>query len=230
MVQLRKRRLQQLFHTVQSVIAFDQPELSAKIKDGKIIVEGNLVVVPTIAEYANSGAIAEFLVRIIFKSSYPDAEPLVHETGGCIPRNPDHHINEEDGSCCVLIWEEWIATAKDKSVQAYFDSPLKNYFLGQHIKHTTGDWPFGERRHGKKGIIDAFGEILGCARNEKKIEYLLRILTKSWPRGHWDCPCKSGQIIRKCCFADLAKLNKKVPPKIAKKMLARLRLYTAKRR
>lgn len=221
MVQINNRRLQQLFNDVQATIAFDQPKLTAELKSDHIIVEGAFVVVASIDEHTNQGAIATYLVKIAFYASYPNSEPVVLETEGNIPRNPDYHINR-DGSCCVVIWEDWIATAKYTSVQAYFDGPLKNYFLGQHIKQTTGDWPFGERRHGKKGLIDAFAEILRCEKNERKIIYLLRILSKDWPRGHWDCPCKSGQIIRKCCINDLAKLSANVPSKVAKRMLVRL--------
>lgn len=226
---MKKRRLNRLLHAIQSVIAFDQPELSANIQDGNVIVEGSFIVAPTTAEHASSGAIAEFSILIVLDLSYPKNEPRVSALGNNIPQTPEHHIND-DGSCCVVIWEEWFATSEDTSIQAYFDGPLKNYFLGQHLKLTTGNWTFNERNHGKEGIIDAFAEILGCAKNEKKIGYLLRILSKEWPRGHWVCPCNSGQIIRNCCATDLATLSKKVPSKVAKKMNARLRLYCRKRR
>ncbi len=224
---MREFRLQRLLRTVRSVIAFVQPRLSASIKNGNVIVEGRFVVTPTLAEHTSDGAIAEFSILVVLASSYPNIEPRVSAPGNNIPQTPAHHMND-DGSCCVVIWEEWLATNEDNSIQAYFDGPLKNYFLGQHIKLATGNWPFGERNHGKEGILDAFAEILDCARNEKKIEYLLRILSKDWPRGHWICPCKSGQIIRKCCVVDLKTLSEKIPSKIAQKMLSRLRSYILK--
>ena len=224
MASVRNQHQNQLLAEIQSAIAFDQPKLIAEANGNEVIVKGTFLVIPTTGEHTGHGAIAEYAVEIVFQHSYPKVEPYVKEAGGTIPHDADHHINP-DGSCCILIWDVWASTSEDTSVQAYFDGPLKNFFLGQHEKHKTGKWPFGEWKHGKEGLIDAYAELLGCACKESKISYLLRILRKDWPRGHWDCPCGSGQIIRKCCRAELAGLSKKVSPKSAKRMLACLRVY-----
>ncbi|MBF0445703.1 MAG: hypothetical protein HQL68_08935 [Magnetococcales bacterium] len=228
MAQVREKQLQQLLSTVKSVIAFDQPKLSAVIKNNHVIVEGCFSIVSTNDSHKKHGVIAEFLVKIIFSPLYPTDEPRVLETGNCIKHTLDNHINT-DGSCCIVVWEEWITTNSDNSVQAYFDGPLKNFFLSQHIKKTTGEWPFGEYPHGKEGLLDAFTNVLECSKNETKVLYLLRILSKDRLRGHWNCPCKSGKTIRKCCLDDLVRLRTKVPSKMAQIMSNRLQSYDRKK-
>ena len=221
MAKVRKRRLGPLLDEVRSTITFDQPNLSASLRGSRVFVDGKYLVLSETVGIVPQGAIAEYQIEITFDPTYPDIEPMVFEVGNAIPHHMDYHINS-NGSCCICIWEIWIATAIDKSVQEYFHGPLKNFFLGQHLKKTTSKWPFGEERHGKQGLIDAFTDLLGCERNENKIRCLLRTLSKDWPRGHWDCPCGSGLIIRKCCAKKLSDLSKNVPSKNACRMLAYL--------
>jgi len=221
---IRRQRLANLLSEVQATIAFDQPLLTATLQTNGIFVSGTYALNPTTDELLGQGPIARYQVGIHFPSAFPKAEPVVFETGNTIPHDADHHINP-DGSCCVVIWEVWASSTKRVSVQAYFDGPLRNFFLGQHQKATTGKWPFGEERHGKEGLIDAFADRLSSSRSEKKIRYLLRLLSKDWPKGHWDCPCGSGKIVRKCCAERLARLAKEVPKRDAQRMLSRLKSY-----
>lgn len=228
MVSLRAQKLEKLYREIKCAIGFDQPKLIAEpISDG-IVVEGTYILTPTADTAISQGPMAEYDIRIFFPSSFPAAEPKVIETGNTIPHHEDYHINP-DGTCCVVIWEAWTSTETKISVQAYFDGPLKNFFLGQRHKILNGHWPFGEERHGKDGLVDAFAAILGCSRNDNNVRYLLRVLSKDWPKGHWDCPCGSGRIIRKCCTKDLADLSNRIPKRNAQRMLARLRTYDRRR-
>ncbi|WP_428249819.1 hypothetical protein [Ferrovibrio sp.] len=224
---IRKCRLTSLLNDVRATIAFDQPKLSASLRDGQIYVDGYFRVLSGLSKIDAQGAMAEYQIEIVFNPEYPNIEPKVYEVGNAIARDAEHHINP-DGSCCLSVWEAWTAYSRSTSIQEFFDGPLKNFFLGQYLKRTTGDWPFGEERHGKEGLLDAFADRLGCSRNEKKIRYLLRLLSKEWPRGHWNCPCGSGLIVRKCCKKELSELSERLPQKNAKRMLVRLRSYDRK--
>ncbi|MEQ9172277.1 MAG: hypothetical protein RIE87_13805 [Rhodospirillales bacterium] len=221
MASIRRQRLANLLSEVQAAIAFDQPLLSATLQADGVLVSGTYALNPTAADLIGQGSIASYQVEIHFPPAFPKTEPIVFETGNTIPHDADHHINP-DGTCCVVIWEVWATSAKSISVQGYFDGPFRNFFLGQHQKAATGKWPFGEERHGKAGLIDAFADKLSSPRNEKKVRYLLKLLSKDWPKGHWDCPCGSDRIIRKCCASRLAKLSDQVPKWDAKRMLSRL--------
>ena len=206
---------------VQSAIAFEQPGLRATEIDGTIVVEGTLVVTDGSAVCDPAGPLARYTVRIELSQAYPRVEPRVFETGGRIARDPDHHINV-DGDCCVTVWENWLATAKDTSLAGYLAGPLREYFLGQFWFEKTGSWPFGERAHGMAGMEDAYADALGIPNRRKDILYYLRLLRQPWPKGHWPCPCGSGQRLRVCHRAELWSLHRRISPHLARAMLVRL--------
>ncbi len=222
MAPIKQRQLDRLFVEVRQVIAFDQPKLSATISENGVSVSGTFILSSTVEEIAEQGTIAEYEVCIFFPVSFPNGEPVVFETGNVIPRDHDYHVND-DGTCCIVIWEALATSTKNVTIQLYFDGPLKNFFLSQHQKALTGKWPFDEERHGKQGLIEAFANRLSCGRNEETVRYLLRVLSRDWPRGHWGCPCGSGRKIRKCCGERLSRLSKEVPKLDARRMLWRLK-------
>jgi hypothetical protein len=221
---VRKQRLTKLLSDIQAAIAFDQPLLIAMPGSKGVLVSGTYTLSPTVNDLIERGPIASYVVEILFPAAFPKVEPLVREIGNAFPHDEDHHVNL-DGTCCVVIWEVWASSKKNVSVQTYFDGPFRNFFLGQHQKALTGKWPFGEEPHGKNGLIEAFANLLSCSRNEEKIRYLLRLLSKDWPKGHWKCPCGSGRIVRQCCVTHLAKLHSEVPKLDAQRMLTRLKSY-----
>lgn len=48
-----------------------------------------------------------------------------------------------------------------KRAESYLDGPVRNYFVAQLSYEQTGKWPFGEWQHGKPGLLQAYGEVLG---------------------------------------------------------------------
>ncbi len=218
---LTQRRAQRLLEEVGRAISFDHPRLTVEARQGKIIVQGVMSVTPTVDEFAGSGAIASYDVRLEIPSSYPASEPKVFELGGAFPHTPEFHCNP-DGDCCVCVFETWRATAKDVSISAYLNGPLRNFLLSQYIRKETGKWPFDEWGHGLQGYIDACAERLGCRGDLKDVEYLLQVLSHRWPRGHWLCPCGSGKKIRDCCRTQLEALAEDVGVSEARAMRRRL--------
>lgn len=224
MVRRKLDRLEQLLAEVQRAIAFDYPKLAAKAAGSQVIIEGELSITPLVEEYVGSGQIATYKVRIQVLASYPTAEPKVFETGGAFPHTADFHCNES-GDCCICVFETWRATADDTSFTEYLNGPIRNFFLSQHIKKETGEWPFGEWAHGREGYLDACADRLGCDRNFETVDYFLRVLSQPWPKGHWPCPCGSGKKTRHCCVKNLRALAEKVRPSEAMAMRKRLLGY-----
>ena len=212
-----------LLEEVRAAIAFDQPLLLANIEDGRIVVEGTYFVTSTTE--CQAGALAQYRIKMVLDGRYPSVEPIVTEIGGDIPRSIDYHINS-DGACCIEIWERWTAAASDISVAAFIDGPLKNFFLSQHIKKTTGSWPFDEWKHGQEGLIQAFAQLLGCAPKETRVRFLLSGLS-GWPgvrppASRQPCPCRSGIVFRGCCRRKLKTLSNRISGAAAIRMLKRL--------
>jgi hypothetical protein len=206
---------------VRAAIAFDQPKLRASVEGAHIRVEGSYLVFEKDVVAAPAGPITAFDIRMELPAAYPRLEPKVFEVGGRIPRKADRHINP-DGDCCVTVWEHWLATAQDRSVAGYFGGPLHEYFLGQFWFEKTGRWPFGERAHGTPGLEEAYADALGIPNKRKRLLYHLRLLSQEWPKGHWPCPCGSGDRLRHCHADQMMAMHRRIPPEIARRMLARL--------
>ena len=206
---------------VKAVIAFDQPKLHAGVSNADIRVQGTYLVFENGVVSNPAGPISEFEIDMVLPARYPHREPKVYEVGGRIPRKPDRHINS-DGDCCITVWEHWLLTAPDHSFAAFLDGPVNEFFLGQHSYESTGTWPFGERSHGQKGLVEAYADGLGIPHRKSSLNYYLRLLSQAWPKGHWLCPCGSGKRLRYCHRADLMHLHDRVPPRMAKLMLRRL--------
>lgn len=209
---------------VKAAIAFDQPKLSAVRHGPNIVVRGNYLLFENGAIANPAGPISEFDIEIVLSDGYPIREPKVFEVGGRIPRSSDHHVNDE-GDCCVTVWENWLVCAKDHSFAAFMNGPLNEFFLGQYWFEQTGKWPFGERSHGQKGLEEAYADALGIPNKKKDLIYHLRLLSRDWPKGHWLCPCGSGKPLRHCHSDELMALHERVPPRIAIRMLRRLKPY-----
>ena len=220
------------FKDIASAIAFYQPKLHATENGIDIHVQGAYLVFENGAVANPAGPISEFDIEIIVPNRYPQRQPKVFEVGGRIQRKPDHHINA-DGDCCITVWEHWLLTAANRSFAAYLSGPVNEFFLGQYWYERTGTWPFGERPHGQEGLIEAYADPLGIPPWKKNLIYYLELLSQDWPKGHWLCPCGSGNRLRYCHRADLMMLHNRVPPHIAKWMLERLasqEASTARRR
>lgn len=143
--------------------------------------------------------ISSFDIEMTISLRYPDEQPQVFEVGGRIPRTPDRHVNT-GGSLCYGVWEEWLIRREDWSIYAFFDECLRPYFLGQIYYEEFGKWPGEERSHFDAGLLEAVESIIGRQLNYEEADSYLRCLaSKDTPKGHWDCPCGSGERMRKCC-------------------------------
>lgn len=208
----------------RAAIAFDQPKLRAVPRDESVRISGKYVLTESGAASNPNGPLAEFDLEIDVPNRYPRAEPKVFEVGGRISRHPERHINA-DGDCCITVWEHWLANTEDRSFAAFLKGPVHQFFLGQYWYEKTGKWPFGEHAHGEKGLEEAYADVLGIPNNANKLIYYLRLLSQSWPKGHWLCPCGSGKKLRYCHQSELLALHRRIPPGLARRMLRRLKFY-----
>lgn len=196
-----------------------------RVEGPTVVIEGVYLLTPEVPDLADHGPLAAYELRIELSATYPAVEPRVFETGGAFPHDTDHHVYDGD-RCCLLVWEHWLATAQDTSLRAFFDGPLRNYFLGQCAAAQGQDWPFGERSHGARGLAEAYAEQLGCAAEVRTVKLFLKCFIKIHGREalpvYWRCPCESGRNIGQCCAPRLERLRTDVPLAEAARMLERL--------
>jgi hypothetical protein len=162
-------------------------------------------------------------VEIKFPKTYTHyCLPIVFEVGGRIPRSPERHIHS-NGAACTCVPEEWLARGGEASFAAFMAGPARHFFLSQSYFEVHGKFPFGEREHGLRGVLAAYGEVLGVGCNPRRVLRLTRILAAKFVRRRWICECGSRRRIRDCCQARIFELRGKVSRKLAERMLARLK-------
>lgn len=211
----------QLFRKIQSILRFEQPHLRFCLIAQTGFIYGNyLVMEPNLISHP-SGPLTQFDIEILITEDFPVVEPIVYEVGGRIPRIASRHINTS-GDCCIGVWEEWLNKSRNPSFLEFIQGPLNSFFFSQYYFEMHGIWPFGEREHGKAGYLDALADIFEIEKDELRIRYILRLLAKKWPKGHWPCPCGSEKILRYCHKGYYSKLHNRISPAQARKMLIRL--------
>lgn len=165
-----------------------------------------------------------FQIEIELPRKRKDDIPVIRETAGRIPRSNDNHVNELTGDICLFVPEErWRIFPVGSTLLAFLNGPVRNYFLGIALKELGEPWPFGERPHGRAGIIEFYSELIGIS-DPEVIERYIQCLSKQSFKGHWACPCGSGNKIRNCHASEILELKEKVPWYYARKSLEQLRL------
>lgn len=180
------------------------------VKEDVVYVKGTLLVVNE-----------RYSIEISFPPDYPNTLPVVRETGGKIPRLVDRHVNENNGTACVCVPDEWFIDRTDSSFATFLKIPVNNYFLSQQHYEIHKKWPFDERKHGKEGILDFYKEHFATD-DLDVIKKYLEYLSQNTIKGHWDCPCGSGKKLRKCHNLKIRKMKEKLPASAASKSLQSL--------
>jgi hypothetical protein len=202
-------------HELQRQLEDKYPDLRVFYEDQRLLVRGSF---PVLSEQS---VIDRFQIEAELHPDFPEETPQVWEVGGRIPRIVDRHTYTNGGSC-LLVPEEWLAQPiEERNLASFFGGPVHNYFLYQCFAELGMDWPHGERPHGFKGVLEAFSELLGI---EDPIQLLnfLKLLTHEQIKGHWNCPCGSGKIIRRCHISRIRELQERIAPYVAQKSIERL--------
>ncbi len=188
------------------------PDLRLVVEDGQPFLRGTF---PILYE-------GEALDRYQIEISFPEGIrklPSIRETGNRIPRISDRHINPK-GDICTEV-PEIILLKGNYSLLSYLGREVRNFFLYQALTERGEKWPHDEWNHGKPGLLLAYGELLGVS-GEDVIRRYLTCLSFQNIKGHFLCPCGSGEKLRKCHATDVQQLRAKIPHDIAKSALKRL--------
>ena len=74
---------------------------------------------------------------------------------------------------------------------------VETYFFSYEYYQRYKVFPFGDRAHGHRGILQTYQEIFGVA-NENAAYKMMKHIDKYSYRGHHPCPCGSENKIRNC--------------------------------
>lgn len=145
-------------------------------------------------------------VLIRFPADYPDAPPMVWETGGRIPRLADRHNSD---SACLFVPFEWQLRRPDATFLTFLDNAMRGYFIGQSLVELGDAWPYGERAHGTDGMLQALAEMVGVT-DLDAAQCAAGMLAKPIIKGHWDCYCGSRRRLRDCHGNQLRGAQRKI--------------------
>jgi hypothetical protein len=193
------------------------PDLRVReAEDGCIVVRGGF---PIMHE---DELLDHYSVEIRIPPKFPDEVPIVIELDGRIPATGDRHAFKA-GNLCVEVPEDWLLR-RDRSLLAYLNGPLREYFIADALVALGEERPFPARPHNSAGLLEAYGEMLETTDPLATRRYLDTLSHKKI-RGHWPCPCGSGRKLRDCHGAEVRALQARIPRRITRSALARLKYY-----
>lgn len=147
-----------------------------------------------------------FEIDLIVPGSYPKALPWVLETGGRISSDYEHVY--EDGKLCLAVpIEERLTFERLPSLLGFVNNLLIPYCYGYCYWERHGVHPFGEREHGRAGIVRFYIDWLDLPGEVEALKVALDLVQHRY-RGHHDCPCGSGAKLRNCHRPALMQLDR----------------------
>jgi hypothetical protein len=197
-----------LYSDMKQQVASVYPSLHFSSQGKTIFLTGSF---PLLLE---NKVIDRYSIAIGFPAHYPGDLPFVREIGGRIPKTADRHVYS-NGIACLFLPDEraWI-WPEGSGLLEYLSGPVHNYFLSQSVFETDGVWPFGQRAHNWRGVLEFYSEKLGTLDREAIVRWLM-VLREREIKGHWYCPCGSGLRIRHCHLQQISELHRKIPWTIA---------------
>lgn len=192
------------------------PELRVVVSNDQVYLRGSFPVV-------SEGVLLDrYQIEVRIPRDFPDVVPTLRETGGRIPWVSDRHVNPANGEACPMVPEEWLLNPERDSILSFLKGPVRDFFVAQSLVVDGEPWPFKQREHGFDGLYEAYGEILGT-RDQALIRRYLECLSHEKIKGHWDCPCGSRNKVRNCHLNEVRALHARLPARIAKQALQRLK-------
>lgn len=190
------------YEAVRRMLVEKYPTLHARKVGGTVVVKGTLGV-------SHEGVeVDRYSLEFKLPTDYPKSLPTVWETAERIPREMDRHIYPATGALCLGVAEElWLAMNGDFSLDRVLDIPVRNFLIGNSLVEQGQEWPSGDRSHGTRGILEFYAGLLGVKDERSLLRFLVPYL-RGKVKGHWPCPCGSGNILRRCHTDDMKQLNR----------------------
>ena len=167
---------------------------------GEWVVRGDLSFSAT---YRDKTVEDTFVILMKLPLDFPDSYPSVQETGGRIPTN--FHQFPERTLCLGAPAEVQTRFARAPRLLSFVNDLVVPYLYSFRYWQDHGEMPFGELSHGGRGILEYYQDLFGVENHSAALG-LLKILADNTYRGHLQCPCGSGQALRRCHGAQLRNL------------------------
>ncbi len=152
-------------------------------------------------------------IALWLPKNYPKSPPIMFCNDLKLPINTlDRHILK-GGQACLEVWPEIKRRWPPGSNLVDFLVNLVEPFLAWQAYYDAFGKPpeWGERPHGKDGIIEYYSEILCRPSDDTIIGFMKLLSRKNHPKGHKLCPCGSGKKLRNCHRRLIDNTRKRLP-------------------
>lgn len=181
----------------------EYPQLHMSLLNNIYVIDGNVRI------YAINNdvpLIDDFAIIIEVPLDFPNELPIIRETSNKIPKSFEH-VNMDKSLCLGIETEIKIQFMKNPTLLNWFQTFVVNYFYSVMYYSKYERVPYGERRHGIKGIIQFYLEFLNVD-SINKIYDILNSIENDNLKDYNKCPCGSFKKIRKCHLSQMNTLKK----------------------
>lgn len=137
-----------------------------------------------------------FDVELTIPSIFPQTLPTAKETGGRIEADYPHR-NLSGTLCLAVPIEQRRLFLEQPTLLGFVNRLVIPYLYGFCFFKKHGRHPFDEAAHGYEGILAHYLDTL-AVRDEVTALRIVCFLIEHGYRGHHECPCGSGQMVRAC--------------------------------
>ena len=200
----------EVYEDVRSQIEDKYPDLSCILENGKALVRGYYPI-------CEDGQVLDrYMIELILPEDSLRGLPTLYETAGRIERDVTHHMGKDGAACVVLPDAFWYDHPGGMTPLEFLDGPVCSYFASQSLveRGQPSAWPVGQWEHGVAGIVEFYGELLETTDRSVILAFLERLKAEV-VRGHWSCPCGSGNRIRDCHLQRILEVRQKIPRQVA---------------
>lgn len=204
----------ELFASFKRDIDANYPNLIVLESDKIVHIKGTLRI-----KDEKNVVLGSYLIDIRVPDNFPKEMPELKEIGGEIPKNKDWHVNS-NGIACLCYRDEGPLYWNDQSTIIDFINIFVEPFFRWQIKHRLDRNACDDAySHGVDGGIEFYGNLLNT-QDRTLIYNFVKYLTLKEIKGHHECYCGSGKIMRKCHFELLKRYRQCIKPELAKMTMA----------
>ncbi|MCG0999928.1 SEC-C domain-containing protein [Lactococcus lactis] len=147
----------------------------------------------------------DYKIHLEVPKNYPAELPIVFESGEKRVNNFPHINPDRMGTFCLGTELDIRKKLKpDYSLSKYI--PLIAEFLGIYEYYNQYSiFPYGDRNHGKLGILETYKEIFNVTTNQQ-VANLMQVTKLKNKSRNQKCPCNSGIKFKNCHWDTLSSI------------------------
>lgn len=141
-----------------------------------------------------------FALRMVVNRRYPRAIPKIYEIEGKIPRNPDHHINQDGSFCLGSELRVKDIASKCPGLDQFAQHLLTPFLYSVSHKIRYNSYPYGDLTHGSDGLYDDY-QIMFNVDSKSAVKAAMEALGRRKREANkLPCPCGCDRRLGRCDY------------------------------